>query len=222
MKSIYFLLFIGIFNACNTPKNETKETISFQEEIKLDSLALENIFADSTLKNLSVDEINVLSETLIDTSEFFGLKASFIQIDSAKKMGKYEEFLSKLDIGVFKDIKSVLFKEYDLGDSKSLKFWGYDFSTFDACPYTNGKVILVSTFINGKNTSCTPFSYYQNWADAPFYNSVRADGELLKNGDFKISLTESEGGVDESEKEYNTKTNSELRYNFKDGKYAKY
>lgn len=46
-------------------------------EIKLDSIGIENFFADSTLKNISASEIKNLTQNLSDTSLFAGIDDGF-------------------------------------------------------------------------------------------------------------------------------------------------
>jgi hypothetical protein len=208
MKTKILLVLTAFVFACNSSKKDEKNVQStlISEEISLDSLALDKIFADSTMKGLEPDEVKNLVKNLVDTSIFYGLTDSFLKIDSLKKSGKYEEYVSKLDIGMFKDIKAIQYKDFDLGSGKTLKIWGYGYDSYEACPYTNGKVLFVNTFEKGKSLTCIPFAYYQNWADAPFFESFKTISDLTKDGSIIIKEFNSSGGVDEKDKEYVNKS----------------
>lgn len=206
MKKVVFLLLFGFLVSCNSNKTEQRsspeQTLT---EIKLDSLGIENFFADSTLKNISASEIKDLTQNLPDTSLFAGLDDGFLRLDSIKKAGGYENYLSKLDIGMYKDIRAVHFNDIKLSNSASLKFWGFDYSSYEACPYSNGKVVFISKFVDGKNVECVPFSYFHNWADAPFYENFKTNSMFDKNAKLSVVEYQVSGGHDEKDKEYTNK-----------------
>jgi hypothetical protein len=216
MKKVALLLLSVFVVGCNSNKNEqsssAKQVLS---EIKLDSVGIENFFADSTLKNISANEIKNLTQNLSDTSLFAGIDDGFLRLDSIKKAGGYENYLSKLDIGMYKDIRAVHFKDINLSKAVSLKLWGFDYSSYEACPYSNGKVVFISKFVNGKNVECVPFSYFNNWADAPFYENVKTNSMFDKNAKLSVAEYQVSGGVDEKDKEYINKAT--LKREFKLG-----
>ncbi|MBP6620571.1 MAG: hypothetical protein KAX81_05135 [Leadbetterella sp.] len=218
MKTLITIVSIALILGCNTQKDDKTILIStISEEIKLDSLRLEKIFADSTLKSVDASEILDLTKNLADTSLFAGLGEGFLRLDSIKKAGGYENYVSHLDIGMYKEIRAVHYKDIELGSGKTLKMWGFDYQTYEACPYANGKVILVSSFKDGKNVGCVPFAYFHNWADAPFYDNYKTSSVLDTNGNLSISETVNSGGMDDKEKEYQNKTTSKYEYKLVDG-----
>lgn len=218
MKTLITIVSIALILGCNTQKDDKTILIStISKEIKLDSLRLENIFADSTLKSVDASEILDLTKNLADTSLFAGLGEGFLRLDSIKKAGGYENYVSHLDIGMYKEIRAVHYKDIELGSGKTLKMWGFDYQTYEACPYANGKVILVSSFKDGKNVGCVPFAYFHNWADAPFYDNYKTSSVLDTNGNLSISETVNSGGMDDKEKEYQNKTTSKYEYKLVDG-----
>jgi len=204
MKKLLIVISLSVLLGCNTKKESGIEESGniISEEIKLDSLGLEKIFADSTLKAVAASEIENLTKNLSDTSLFAGLDEGFRRLDSIKNAGEYKNYLSKLDIGMYKDIRAVHFKNISLSDSKSLILWGFDYSSYEACPYANGKVIFANVVENGQNISCMPFAYFHNWADAPFYENFKTSSVLDQNGNLTINETKTSGGVDEKDKDY--------------------
>ncbi|MCP9755824.1 hypothetical protein EGI26_11720 [Lacihabitans sp. CCS-44] len=219
MKTLITIVSFALLLGCNAKKDGKTEltTNAISEEIKLDSLGLEKLFADSTLKVVNASDIKELTKNLADTSLFAGLGEGFLRLDSIKKAGAYENYLSHLDIGMYKDIKTVSYKDVDLGDGNTLKIWGFDYQTYEACPYANGKVILVSSFKDGKNVGCVPLAYFHNWADAPFYDSYKTNSVLDKNGNLTVKETKNSGGMDEKEKEYQSTSTSKYQSKLVDG-----
>lgn len=213
MKKVALLFLLTFLVSCNSSKTEQNNLpVETLTEIKLDSLGIENFFADSTLKNILATEIKDLTQNLPDTSLFAGIDDGFLRLDSIKKAGDYENYLSKLDIGMYKDIRGVHFKDIKLSNSTSLKFWGFDYSSYEACPYSNGKVVFISKFVNGKNVECVPFSYFHNWADAPFYENFKTNSVLDKNAKMSVIEYQVSGGVDEKENEYQNTSSKKLQY----------
>ncbi len=219
MKTLVTIISIALILGCNTPKDEKTEIITsvLSEEIKIDSLGLEKIFADSSLKSVNASEILELTQNLADTSLFSGLDDGFLRLDSIKKAGGYENYLSHLDIGMYKDIRAIHYKDLSIGDTKTVKLWGFDYSSYEACPYANGKVVFVSVFENGKNTACVPFCYFQNWADAPFYENLKTNSILDKDGNLTLTEHQINGGVDEKDKDYSSQGTSKLQLKLENG-----
>lgn len=213
MRKVALLLLVAFLVSCNSKKTEQsslpEQTLP---EIKLDSLGIENFFADSTLKNISASEIKDLTQNLPDTSLFAGLDDAFLGLDSIKKAGGYENYLSKLDIGMYKDIRAVHFRDINLSNSASLKLWGFEYSSYEACPYSNGKVVFISKFVDGKNVECVPLSYFHNWADAPFYENFKTSSVFDKNANVSVVEYQVSGGVDEKDKEYTNKASLKREY----------
>ncbi len=80
MNTLITIVSIAILLGCNAKKNEKTEiTNTIAEEIKLDSLCLEKIFADSILKSVDASQILDLTQNLADTSLFAGLDVAFLQ-----------------------------------------------------------------------------------------------------------------------------------------------
>lgn len=80
MNILITIVSIAILLGCKAKKNEKTEiTNTIAEEIKIDSLGLEKIFADSTLKSEDASQILDLTQNLADTSLFAGLDLAFLQ-----------------------------------------------------------------------------------------------------------------------------------------------
>ncbi len=204
---LIILAAIAIFS-CSQKDNKKEIQYAGIQEMSIDSLGLEKIFADSTLPVISPAEMNSLVEKLPDTSLFAGLNLSYGKMDSLKKAGKYEDYLSKLDIGMIKDIRVFRLKTDTVSADKVLKFWGIGYNSYEACPYSNAKVILVTINEKGKNTACHPVAYFYDWADAPFYENYEATAKISKAGQLQIIEEHISGGVDDNDKEYtNNKMN---------------
>ena len=206
--TLFLFAAIALF-ACSQKDNKKDNNYAGIQEMSIDSLGLEKIFANSTLPVLSPAEMNALIEKLPDTSLFAGLNHSYSKIDSLKKVGGYEDYISKLDIGMIKDIRVFRVKTDTVSADKILTFWGIGYNSYEACPYSNAKVILVTINEKGKNTACHPVAYFYDWADAPFYENYIATAKISKEGQLEIVEEHISGGVDDNDKEYaDNKTNT--------------
>lgn len=224
MKKHLLFLLANLFLGCASENKQDEgngDVNLIVEEVTLDSLSLEQFFADSTLKNISVAELNSLTQSLPDTSRFSGIKFDFIKLDSIKNAGGYRQYLENIDVGMAKDVRAVQFKTIDLGNERTLSLWGFDYATYEACPYSEIKVIFISSYVKDKNVSCIPFAYIENAADAPFYFTSSTTSKLAKNGDVEISETETEGSIDDNDKEYDTTQAIKLNYRFVKGSFVK-
>lgn len=206
--TLFIFATITLF-ACSQKDNKKEIQYAGIQEMSIDSLGLEKIFADSSLSSISPAEMNFLAEKLPDTSLFAGLNLSYSKIDSLKKVGGYENYISKLDIGMIKDIRVFRVKTDTVSADKILTFWGIGYNSYEACPYSNAKVILVTINEKGKNTACHPVAYFYDWADAPFYENYIATAKISKEGQLEIVEEHISGGVDDNDKEYaDNKTNT--------------
>lgn len=210
----YLLLIFWGFTLWGCGTKAKKEThVSLQvAEMKIDSIALESIFLDSSLTKISSLEASSLWGFLPDTSEYFELLNSFRRLDSLKSAGKYENYISNLDIGMYKDITGILLKDISVSEAKKLRVWGINYSSYEACPYFGGKVLFISTIENNKTTACVPFAYIKTSADAPFYENFSTKSTLKPNGKVLINETHEAGGVDEKDKAYIDKRNAKIEY----------
>lgn len=205
--TLFLFAAIALF-ACSQKDNKKDNNYAGIQEMSIDSLGLEKIFANSTLPVLSPAEMNALIEKLPDTSLFAGLNHSYSKIDSLKKVGGYEDYISKLDIGMIKDIRVFRVKTDTVSADKILTFWGIGYNSYEACPYSNAKVILVTINKKSKNTACHPVAYFYDWADAPFYENYISTAKISKEGQLEIVEEHISGGVDDNDKEYtDNKTN---------------
>lgn len=78
MKTLITIVSVAILLGCNAKKTVITNTIA--EEIKLGSLGLKHIFADSTLQFVNASNINELNNNLADTSLFAGLEEGFYNL----------------------------------------------------------------------------------------------------------------------------------------------
>lgn len=210
----YLLLIFWGFTlwGCGTKTKKETGVILQVAEFKIDSLALESIFSDSSLTKISSLEVSSLSEFLSDTSEYFELLNRFRRLDSLKSAGKYENYISNLDIGMYKDITGILLKDISVSEAKILRVWGINYNSYEACPYFGGKVLFISTIENNKTIACVPFAYIKTSADAPFYENFSTKSTLKPNGKVLINEAIEAGGIDEKDKEYIEKQNTKIEY----------
>lgn len=210
-KIIVFILSLSVF-ACQlgTDKNKQK-TVSEDFEIKIDSTALSSIFLDSTLTQLDSNQVNFLRSPMSDTLSYSYVIKNCIRFDSVKKSGNLEQYLNSLQIGMTKEAKMFSYKNLKIGDI-DFKLWGVSALSLEACPYSNEKILFLSSIKDGKVQSCVPVAFQNDWSDAPFWATEEASFIFNSKGNLNIKVIEENGGFDENDKEYTEKKDKQLQY----------
>jgi hypothetical protein len=172
------LFFVLIFFACCTPekpseKNPADVTDSILSEKGISGVTFDEKLFRKLKLPLVLDTTFVMkadTNERISFSQVRGLKTKFAdhpaldlvsyplnefcRIDSLKENEVYADYVKGLDIGMTKN--SIAFKvgwlEFDNGTK--LFLWGLNYTSFEACPFFSGKVIL-GTFVNEKNENTT-------------------------------------------------------------------
>ena len=128
---------------------------------------------------------------------------AFIEIDSLKIKGEYEQYVESLDLGETEIASAaVIGKITELGETEFL-IWMTDYSTFQACPYGHGTYIWATIFKSGKATNTLLVGEYSGGADAPYWVSTTTTS-VLKASLVTTHVLEEEGG------EYNEDTDEEI------------
>lgn len=199
-------LIISILS-CSTKNDKKIEKV----EIEIDSIAIEKIFADSSLTILDPSELKALTVDLNDTSRFAQVIKYYAVVDSIKKAGGFDNYLGGSENGGYTEIKAVSIREVNWDATTTLKLWGMSYHTLEACPYSSGMTIFLSLFENGKFKSCIPFAYLETWADAPFYTSTKTISKLSKSGQITIKEYIDNGGVNEQDVEFVEKDSVDVK-----------
>jgi hypothetical protein len=210
-KIIVFVLSLSVF-ACQFNNDKNKQNTESKDfEIKIDSTALSSIFLDSTLRQLDSNEVNFLRSPMSDTLSYSYVIKNCIRFDSVKKSGKLEQYLNSLQIGMTKEAKMFSYKDLKIGDI-DFKLWGVSASSLEACPYSNEKILFLSSLKDGKVQSCVPVAFQNDWSDAPFWATEKGGFVFNSKGNLEIKIKEENGGIDDNDKEYTEMKDKQLQY----------
>jgi len=124
---------------------------------------------------------------------------SFYQIDSLKSVGKYEEYLGTLDLGMPENTKAYASHKFDLADGSSLLIWRIWSKTIDACPYAEGKSIMITTMKDNKILHTYALGQISSGADAPMWYQNETYLTVSKAGEVKLEIKEANGGESDEE-----------------------
>lgn len=207
MKNILIVYPFFFLFACNSAsKNENsenskftypKEITSIIENFELhsnDFLLNEKFMGDSIKNNtknlLSLENVRFLASTIhsdsISEINQYYLK-DYFTIEQAKKKKKYEEYLSKLDIGMMKDANCYALNRLEFGDSLAILIWKIEFSSYEACPYYEGTHFLASLIADNKLLQTIQLATEESSADAPITSKTLQTGKISEKGIFNFA-----------------------------------
>jgi len=166
---------------------DLKDFKKLELPLKLDSTYI--LHADTSDK-LHHYQIRNLKSCFPDTLFKTGLRSlinEFCEIDSLKENGAYEEYLKKIDIGMTKSSISYKIGYVTLATGLNVFLWGIEYSSYEACPYFSGK-ILIATFVNesGKNSSFI-ISESSGAGDPPATGKTDLWCTITKEGSFQLN-----------------------------------
>ena len=172
-------------------KNQTivqKDTINpIQLSVfnKIDTLfslpfSIDSIFIDIVQTNnykidtstLSTDEVIFLTTSLKDDLPNSNLDIylkDFYKLDSLIKENKYDEYIEQIDIGMMMYCNAYITGELNLSDTTKIVLWSLSFSTYEACPFSYGTIILGTLFYKNNLTNTIQLGEATGGGDAPIY-----------------------------------------------------
>lgn len=241
MKSIFFILSVVsiLLFSCNS--NTSENTIGIKDSIPdtlsnaefidhtgnlekftlgelpytVDTNALgeKNLLDEKLLNSAFVLEImkNQLKEINESYSEY--LLKDYLHIDSCLQKMTEEEFNNTLDIGMMKTVKLYAGNFFNLNNGNKAYTWFIKFSTYEACPYNAGTILIYSTMNkSGELISSLVIGEVSGGGDAPYFSSTELYSDI--NTDHLISIKETQvnGGDEENEKTIVETTRSIFKY----------
>lgn len=204
----YFFVFIAFITlaACqSSTKTSEKETPIGVEKIVFDEatrnslvdfptlafpIAIDSDFFQDTsrqvaLKTISIDLVKHLSNKLTnneETQQQVHYLNDFYNIETAKIKNTYEDFVSKLDIGMTKDASCKAIGQAQFSDSTGIILWQLEYSSYEACPSFSGKHAFATYFENGKLIETMLIALDESGADAPYSYIAQKEIRIKKTG----------------------------------------
>lgn len=160
----------------------------------LDSLYMTSLteINESTLTNA---EVQYLSANLIDntpTNWASNSINSFIEIDSMKLMGTYEDYVDNLDIGMMKESDANILQKVVIDENNYILLWSITYSTYEACPYASGTDVFGTYFKNQNAINTAALGEDSGGGDAPYWGSTFTTSQI--NSTFIVTKKHDESG----------------------------
>jgi hypothetical protein len=155
----------------------------------LDSSDLEALEMENSL---SYEQVELLT-TNLDSNFAWEMEYelnTFFKIDSLKRAGTYEDYVSSLDIGQMKNSEAYPVGYIELAPNKQLFLWGLQYGTYEACPFMAGTTIYGSIFENGVQTSTRVFAELMAGGDPPSMMSKLIELKISEEGEALIHAVE--------------------------------
>jgi len=182
----------------------TVDSIALTDEHLLEEKLLTSNFVLSVLKN-QLKEVNG------NSSEY--ILKDFLHIDSCLQKMTEEEFNNTLDIGMMKTVKLYAENFYDLANGNKAYTWFMKYSTYEACPYGAGTVLIYTVLgKSGELISSLVVGETSGGGDAPYFSSTELYSVIGTNNSISIKQTQVNGGDEENEKTVVETTKSEYKY----------
>jgi hypothetical protein len=122
----------------------------------------------------------------------------FLQFDSLKAIGKYQDYLDSLDIGMMAHSEAYAIQIMNLTEDSKLFVWAVDYGTYEACPYGYGTTIYGSLFTDDIFKNTVLIGDISGGADAPYWGSTLITSTISADKITYYELQE-EGGEEENE-----------------------
>jgi hypothetical protein len=104
----------------------------------------------------------------------------FCRIDSMKALGQYGKYAEGLDVGMMQNASAFRLGNIRLNDKTDLLLWRLHFSSFDACPFYNG-TLIVGSLRRGNTYTHLPLGKLYNSGDPPGFMTETLTSELTQD-----------------------------------------
>jgi hypothetical protein len=178
--SIWFLIVI-----CSACASQSDDTI--KKNFVLLANDLERLSETDSLRPLSLAEVLAWSKDIIEldtAKQFKYLIESMQKIDSLKKGKHYDSYLKTIDIGMVTDSKAFLIDTVLFSNDSLCLIWALGHKSYEACPYFTETKAVASLFVKKQLKKAVEIANVENWADAPFFTTLKTDARLKGNKAF--------------------------------------
>lgn len=140
-----------------------------------------------------------------------GLTCFFI-VDSLKTNKIYQQYLDKIDIGMVKYSDGYFLGKSIIDEETSLLFWSITFSSYEACPFFSGTMVMGTLVYRGEISNSLLLAEEMSAGDAPvglvrnLYSIINTNGNLV--------FDKFEKHTDEDENFELVEEKSETKYKF--------
>jgi len=213
----YFVKDVG----SNTPVPLKEFSDLFDENknmpFEVDSVLESGIYKKS-YEELNAGQVKTLFINGEDIANLYGQAHvnAFIEIDSIKQAGTYDNFLqSEENYGEIITSQAYAMCKLILDNNIIAYIWGIYDATSEMGPHSSGSLIFISFVDDEKVLSSYPVSKFSFGGDSPAWDEHKITANIYKSGDIEITYLYVYGDYDSGEEERMT---DNFSFKFQDGK----
>ena len=175
---------------------------TYSTPFNLDSNYVEDISSlddnESTLTNIEVqylgfDMVNNQPTNLADYNI-----GTFIELDSMKIKGTYEDYVENMDIGMMERSSAKIHSKIQINTTSFILIWSVFYSTFEACPFSSGTAIYGTFFKDNQAYNTAVLGESSGGGDAPYWSDTFITSEIHSTKISTRKINQS-GGEDNEE-----------------------
>jgi len=177
----------------NTADLLAKATETFSLPLLIDSTFIEKyaLTGEESAYNLTYKEAKHLG---FDSPEADLVSAgswrinTFINIDSMKSVGAYEDYLESLDLGQARYCIGQVIGSLAINSQSQMLIWNLDYATYEACPYGYGTYVFGTIFTNGVSINTCLLAEESGGGDPPSWGESYMQSEIVDTTVTVLSL----------------------------------
>jgi hypothetical protein len=103
---------------------------------------------------------------------------TFINLDSLKIKGEYEDYQASLDLGQARYSVAMVVGKTSVNQNQTMLIWATDYATYEACPYGYGTCVFGTLFTGNVAHNTVLLGEISGGADAPYWGSTLVTSEV--------------------------------------------
>lgn len=103
---------------------------------------------------------------------------TFIEIDSMKINGTYDDYVDSIDIGMMERSFAYVHSKILVNKNTFILLWSISFSTYEACPFSSGTVIFGTFFHGNLAYNTAVLGETSGGGDAPYWSEIFVSSDI--------------------------------------------
>jgi hypothetical protein len=196
------------------------EGVAFDFPVEVDSSFMTAVQETGAGMELNTERVKLLSANMADNvlneETEWGLR-NFYFIDSLKVNKKYKKYVDNIDIGMVKYAEAMYLGRADFDESNSMIVWMVSHSSYEACPYFSGIMIMGTMIRDGEIAGCSLLGEEMSGGDAPVGMLRYVFSEIRSNGKGTLYKYEEHTGENEEGELVEEKSEDNFKLKIEDG-----
>ena len=160
------------------------------DSVMIDSLFMD-VFYESDLSNAEAQYLGFTTPKKSPSSWSAYAINEYVDIDSIKMRGEYEDYVEQLDLGETQDASATLVGQVHVSDAEYYILWTTSYHTIDACPYGHGSYLWATYFKDNQPYEAVLVGENSGGGDPPHWSGTITTSVITKEGIEAFILTES-------------------------------